>query len=164
MKKFIIIFFFIFFLQSCLSSEIKIREKDFTINKSIENEIKEMLLISEKGKWVILSNLKENQALYLPFFLKWEVPTNWIFEWVFPLEIRDKENNLLYQSHGNANIFDESWEVILPSVSFESLIDFSLEKETEAILTLKADNPSGLDENNDKIEISIVLKKREEVE
>jgi len=50
MKKNIIIFFLIFFLQSCFLPEIKIREKDFTINKSIENEIKETLLISEKGK------------------------------------------------------------------------------------------------------------------
>ncbi len=80
-------------------------------------------------------------------------PGNWFFEASFPIQVRDKDNNKIAQGVAQAQ---GEW-MTTEQVSFTSTITLSTPYSGPATLVLMRDNPSGLPENDDALEIPIVI-------
>lgn len=77
---------------------------------------------------------------------------NWFFEASFPVEIRDLQNNLVGQGIAQAE-GDWMTEDFVPFTAVTTVSGYS----GPATLVLKKDNPSGLPEHDDAVEIPIVV-------
>lgn len=96
---------------------------------------------------------KKNQEVVTPLEIEGEARGTWFFEATFPLEIQDTKGNEIVQGFAQTQ---SNW-MTEEFISFNAVIDFSVSEKTEAVLILKKDNPSGLRENDDQIEIPIIL-------
>ncbi len=150
-----------FFTSSCFLTKTKDTTWEVTIIKDkVISETNLKLLSSPKKKEVVLSNFEPWLVITSPFLLKWKVPTNWIFEWVFPIKLVTSSGGIIFSGQGKANIFDKSGNVIEPIVDFESSIEFTPTLAQWIYnwkLILWADNPSGLPENDDRVEVEVLI-------
>ncbi len=86
------------------------------------------------------------------FTVTGEAPGNWYFEASFPIQVRDKDNNKIGQTTGQAQ---SDW-MTTEQVPFKA--DIAIEGYSgPATLVLLRDNPSGMPENDDSLEIPIVI-------
>lgn len=96
----------------------------------------------------------ENGATVDPSFtVSGKVPGNWSYEAQFPVQVMGPDNNKIGQATAHLN---GDWETT-------NLVDFSANVTTSgyhgpATLVLLKDNPSGLPENDDSLEIPVVIK------
>jgi hypothetical protein len=81
-------------------------------------------------------------------------PNGWYFEAVFPIQVRDPNDNLIATGQGHAQ---NDWTVAGP-VAFTSSITLIGDYSGPADLILLRDNPSGLPENDDEVTMPIVIK------
>ncbi|MEA1909657.1 MAG: Gmad2 immunoglobulin-like domain-containing protein [Patescibacteria group bacterium] len=104
-------------------------------------------------KVLICIDVSENQLLKTPAHLTGEARGYWFFEGSFPVSLLDESDNLLARSIAVA---DMDW-MTEEMVSFT--IDFKFEKPLGKIgtLVLYRDNPSGLPQNDDSLEIPVKL-------
>ena len=79
----------------------------------------------------------------------------WFFEASFPIVLTDSYGNVLAETHASAQgeWMTENFVPFLATLQFNNYI-----KGSKGVLILKKDNPSGLSENDDSIEIPIVFK------
>lgn len=87
------------------------------------------------------------------FEVKGEAPGNWFFEASFPIQIRDKDGNVIARTHASAQ---GEW-MTTEQVKFTSTINIETAYKGPATLILMRDNPSGLPENDDSTEIPIII-------
>ncbi|QQG38323.1 MAG: hypothetical protein HYS26_02110 [Candidatus Kaiserbacteria bacterium] len=78
---------------------------------------------------------------------------NWYFEASFPLEVRDPSGKRVGEGYAMTS---EEW-MTTNFVSFEGTV-VATDYRGPATLVLHKDNPSGLPENDDSVEFSIVIK------
>lgn len=100
-----------------------------------------------------------NEAVVSPLEIKGEARGFWFFEASFPIELRDENGILVAQSLGQAQS-DWTTDDFVP---FESTMMFSFPKAKKGTLILKKDNPSGLQENDEQLEIPVVFGKTETI-
>lgn len=81
-------------------------------------------------------------------------PNGWYFEAVFPIQVRDPDDDLVATGQGRAQ---SDWTVAGP-VKFKATIALSTPYAGPADLILLRDNPSGLPENSDEVTIPITIK------
>ncbi len=81
-----------------------------------------------------------------------EAPGNWFFEASFPIQVRDKGNNKVGQTTGQAQS-DWMTTELVPFTAEITVTGYS----GPATLVLLKDNPSGLPENEDSVSIPIVI-------
>ena len=82
-----------------------------------------------------------------------EAPGNWYFEASFPIQVRDKDNNKIGQTIGQAQ---SDW-MTTAQVPFSATMTLDASYSGPATLVLLRDNPSGLPENDDAVSIPIVI-------
>jgi len=158
--KILFLIFILFFAHSCSLTKIKDNIWANTKKDEIVVETNLNLLSSPKKKEITLSNFEPWIVITSPFLLKWKVPTNWIFEWVFPIKLVTSSGGVIFAGQGKANIFDKNENVIEPIVDFESSIEFTRSLDQwiyTGKLILWADNPSGLLENDDRVEVEVLI-------
>lgn len=81
-------------------------------------------------------------------------PAGWYFEAVFPVQVRDPDDNLLATGQGQAET-DWTTPGLVPFSSTDLVVsDYS----GPATLILNKDNPSGLPENDDSVTIPIMIR------
>jgi hypothetical protein len=80
-------------------------------------------------------------------------PNGWYYEAVFPIQIRDGDDNLIASGQGKAQ---SDWTVSGP-VPFSATITVPANFSGPANLILLRDNPSGLPENFDEVTVSIII-------
>ena len=88
------------------------------------------------------------------FDVKGEAPGNWFFEASFPIQVRDKDDNVIGRGHGSAQ---GDW-MTESQVAFATTLHIDGNYSGPATLILLRDNPSGLPEKDDSLEIPIVIK------
>jgi hypothetical protein len=89
------------------------------------------------------------------FTITGKAPGNWFFEASFPVQVRSSEGDVL----GRAVAHTQSDWMTESLVSFTADVTISDPKYTgSARLILMRDNPSGLPENDDAIEIPIMIR------
>ncbi|MFA5084268.1 MAG: GerMN domain-containing protein [Candidatus Paceibacterota bacterium] len=102
---------------------------------------------------IIVSSPKRNQAIKSPLTIEGMATGHWFFEAVFPIKIFDDQGNQLAASYVQATN-DWMTEKLVP---FKGEIAFQPGTAVNGTLVLKNDNPSGLPENEIKIEVPVVF-------
>ena len=88
-----------------------------------------------------------------PLLLVGEAPGTWFFEGSFPYQLVVPDGTVLA---GGAVTAREDW-MTEGTVSFEATVEFEVATETNAVLVLSKDNPSGLPENDASYETPLLL-------
>lgn len=91
-----------------------------------------------------ISNIQENGVITSPVSIKGTVPSSWMFEGQFFIEIRDSEGRVLGSGVGK-EVNPGDWSSGKP-VDFSANITFKTDAK-RGILVLLSNNPSGLPEN-----------------
>ena len=110
--------------------------------------------ISYKNK-IILYNFTENQKIESPLTIKGRARGTWFFEGSFPIILVNWDGLIIAQSYATAKT---DW-MTEDYVEFEGKIEFQKPGVYDrGALILQKDNPSGLSEYDDALEISIEYK------
>lgn len=103
---------------------------------------------------VSVTSPKENATVRKSFTVSGQAPGLWYFEASFPVQVRDKDGNLLASTHADAQT---DW-MTTGLVPFEAAVNITESYIGSAVLVLLRDNPSGLPENDDALEVPIVIR------
>lgn len=121
-------------------------------NPSVKKPNKPCGVIEEKIK---IEQPQINEIIPSPLEIKGKARGFWFFEASFPIELRDENKNLIAQSLGEAQT-DWMTDNFVP---FESTMEFSVPETEKGVLIFKKDNPSGLLENDEQLEIPVIFSK-----
>lgn len=94
-----------------------------------------------------------NEIISSPIIVRGKARGFWFFEADFPVELLDEQGNII----GTAIAQAQGEWMTEDFVAFEVQIEFDVSEETNATLILKKDNPSGLPEYDDELQIPIRL-------
>lgn len=109
---------------------------------------------SLKGETVRIKAPKEGEAITSPLKVSGEVRGNWSFEASFPVRLEGPDGTVL--ASGNAALSGD-W-MTDQYVPFTASLGFSKPASgAKGTLVLKKDNPSGLPEKDDSVEIPVVF-------
>lgn len=125
------------------------RAGEETYVENIGNEL-------EKSNLIQLNNPRPNQVIQSPLTIKGEARGYWFFEASFPVILTNWDGLIIAQGIATAN---ENW-MTEDFVPFEATLNFIVDENVysnKGTLILKKDNPSGLPENDDALEIPILF-------
>lgn len=109
---------------------------------------------SPKGVTVRLHDWAERQVVTSPLTISGEIPGNWSFEASFPIVLLDPTGEIIGQTTA---ALDGEW-MTTNYVPFTATVTFETPSAGgSGILTLRKENPSGLPENDDTIEIPVTF-------
>lgn len=94
-----------------------------------------------------------NQTVNSPLIVEGQARGNWFFEASFPIELIDDQGKIL----GQSNVQAQSDWMTENFVPFKGEINYQAAATTTGKLVLKNDNPSGLPQNDKKIEIPVII-------
>lgn len=94
-----------------------------------------------------------NQSITSPVTIKGIARGNWYFEASFPIVILDANDKVLAEVPAQAQ---GEW-MTNDFVPFEAIVSFPKPTTTNGKIILKKDNPSGMPENEDQIEIPVLF-------
>ena len=103
---------------------------------------------------IVVTTPTTNAVITSPTTLSGTARGYWFFEASFPVELRDESGNVLATSVAQA---DGEW-MTENFVQFSSTMSWATTTATSGVLIFKKDNPSGLPENDDSLEIPVYLK------
>lgn len=112
----------------------------------------------EKANLVHLSNPRPHQVITSPLTVTGEARGTWFFEASFPVFLVNWDGLIIAEGIAQAK---SEW-MTTEFVPFEATLTFTVDKDvysTRGALILKKDNPSGLPEHDDALEIPIVFQK-----
>ena len=113
-----------------------------------------------KEDLIQVENPKANEIISNPLTVKGMARGSWFFEASFPIKLFDDNNNLIAFAIAQAQ---ENW-MTEDFVQFEGEIIMTKKPTTQkGKLVLEKDNPSGLPENADSIEISVIFPQLKEI-
>lgn len=127
------------------------RYKNQTFTENIGNELEKMNLIQ-------IENPRPNQVISNPINIKGQARGFWFFEASFPVVLKGGNGEVLAEGIAEAK---NDW-MTTDFVQFESTLEYNLNKDLQnkkGLLILKKDNPSGIPENDDYLEIPIIFSK-----
>ena len=104
------------------------------------------------SKRVVVTSPKENATVGKTFVVAGQAPGPWFFEASFPVQVRDKDNNKIGQGIAQAQ-GDWMTTELVPFTATITVSNYS----GPATLVLLRDNPSGLPENDDALEVPIII-------
>ncbi len=117
----------------------------------------------EKADLIRLDGLRPNETIMSPLIVRGEARGNWFFEASFPLILTDWDGKIIAESFAQAK---DNW-MTSEFVPFEGTLVFENPVfpgtdenhfSRRGALILKKDNPSGLPENDDALEVPIMFK------
>ena len=124
-----------------------------TINIGNENEELENQQIK---KDLILQTPLPNQTISSPLIISGQARGSWFFEASFPVFLVDWDGRIIAQGVAQAK---SDW-MTTGFVPFEATLTFTVDKNVysnRGALILKKDNPSGLPDNDDSLEIPVII-------
>lgn len=120
-----------------------------TFTENIGNEI-------EKTDLIRLDSPRPNQSVKSPLTITGEARGYWFFEASFPVVLADWDGRIIAEGIATA---EGEW-MTENFVPFTATLEYTLEPDiysTRGTLILQKDNPSGLPENDDALEIPVIL-------
>lgn len=111
---------------------------------------------SDKGDLIIIESPLLNQAITSPLVVRGKARGYWFFEASFPVLLVNWDGLIITESYATAK-GDWMTEDFVP---FEVVINFTIDKDTysnRGAVILKKDNPSGLPEHDDALELPIIF-------
>jgi hypothetical protein len=120
-------------------------------------------LKSLRGEIIYLESPRAGEKIFSPLTVKGRARGKWFFEASFPITLTDWDGRIIAQSHAAAilNPSDpKSTWMTDDYVPFEGTIAFEnpsweAEFSKRGMLILQKDNPSGLPENEDAVELTV---------
>lgn len=109
--------------------------------------------ISPKGVRVKVFIPNMGETVTSPLIVMGEVPGSWSFEADFPIQLKDSSGKVIAEEPGQLQA-DWMTEELVP---FIATLEFKDAEKGDATLILHKDNPSGLDENDDSVEIQLKI-------
>jgi len=108
---------------------------------------------SDKGEIIKLENVQTGQNITSPLTISGSARGTWFFEGSFPVILVDWDGKIIAESFATAQ---GEW-MTEDFVPFTATIEFAIPNEpyNRGALILKKDNPSGLPEHDDAVEIWI---------
>lgn len=122
-----------------------------TFTESVGNEL-------EKANLIHLDSPRPNQIIQSPLVITGQARGNWFFEASFPVFLVNWDGLIIAEGIAQAK---SDW-MTTDFVPFEATLTFAVDKDvysTRGALILKKDNPSGLPEHDDALEIPILFQK-----
>ncbi len=123
------------------------RHEGVTFTEFVGNEL-------EKSDLIRIESPRPNQTISSPLVIRGEARGNWFFEASFPVVLVDWDGRIIAESYATAK---GEW-MTTDFVPFEAKVEFTIDPETwsnRGSLILRKDNPSGLPEHDDALEIPI---------
>ncbi len=109
----------------------------------------------EKMDLIVLDNPRPNQEIESPLIVQGRARGYWFFEGDFPVVLVDWDGLIIAQAVAQAK---SDW-MTEDFVEFEAVLEFEEpDYSNKGALILQKDNPSGLPENDDALEIPIIFK------
>ena len=105
----------------------------------------------EKTDLIRINNPRPNQEITSPLEIKGEARGAWFFEASFPIKLLDADNKVIAIGHAEAQ---SEW-MTEEFVPFKGTLEFSTPQTLKGKLILEKDNPSGLPEYADQLEIPV---------
>ena len=102
---------------------------------------------------VMITSPQSGSTIGHSFTISGEAPGPWYFEASFPIKVITPQGDTIGTSHAEAQ---SDW-MTSGQVPFVAVVDVILSYSGPAIIALLRDNPSGLPENDDSIEMPIVV-------
>lgn len=118
-----------------------------TFTENIGNEL-------DKSDLIRINSPRPNQKVQSPLTITGEARGNWFFEASFPIRIYDDNNNLLSTAIATAQ---SEWMTV-DFVPFLATLEFTNPQTPKGLLILQKDNPSGLSEYDDQLEVPVIFK------
>jgi hypothetical protein len=133
-------------LKETTATTAKVAKETADISKETEATLKE----SAEDK-IKVTNPLPNQVIESPLIIEGEARGTWYFEASFPVKLLDA-NGYVITAHFAQAQADWMTEDFVP---FKSQIEFAKPATDTGVLVLEKDNPSGLPENDAKVEIPV---------
>ena len=117
----------------------------------------------EKAGQIRISSPRPNQEIASPLIMAGEARGTWFFEGDFPVVLTNWDGLIIAEGYAQAQLGHDSEEdtgwMTEDFVQFKAELEFSKpEYNNKGTLILKKDNPSGLPENDDALEIPVFFK------
>ena len=124
----------------------------FQFNK---DSIKESLKIENRQDTIVVFSPIKDSLVSSPLTISGRARGTWFFEGSFPIELLDAYRNTIAEGHVTAQgeWMTEGFVKFIGNIQFNNYI-----KGQKGILVLKKDNPTGLVEYDDSVEIPITFK------
>ncbi len=105
---------------------------------------------------ISVSNMHNGDSVSSPVFIQGQARGPWYFEAVFPVAILDANRNVIGQGHAEAK---GEW-MTEDFVPFEATVSFTkpVGMNATGTVVLEKDNPSGMPENEQSLEIPVTFK------
>ena len=110
----------------------------------------------EKANLIRIDSPRPNQVIRSPLTITGQARGNWFFEASFPVVLTNWDGLIIAQGIATAQ---GEW-MTTEFVPFEAVLTFSVDKNAysnRGTLILQKDNPSGLPEHDDALEIPVLL-------
>jgi len=110
----------------------------------------------EKADIIRIDSPRPNQIIQSPLIVTGEARGYWFFEASFPVVLTDWDDKIIAQGIATAK---SEW-MTSEFVPFEAMITFTVDKNAysnKGTLILRKDNPSGLPEHDDALEVPVVF-------
>lgn len=126
------------------------RDKDKAFVENVGNSV-------QKNDFIRLESPRPNQVISSPLIIKGEARGLWFFEASFPIVLMGEDGKVIAQGVAQAKS-DSLTDNFIP---FEATLNFVAGDihSSKAILILRKDNPSGLPENDDALEVPVAVSK-----
>ncbi len=114
-------------------------------------------VLQQKADLIRIETPLPNQTITSPLVVKGEARGNWYFEASFPVILTDWDGKIIAQGIAQAK---GEW-ITTEFVPFEATLTFVADPaaySNRGSLILKKDNPSGLPEHDDALEIPVIIK------
>lgn len=112
----------------------------------------------EKYDLIRVESPRPNQVVTSPLIVTGQARGNWFFEASFPVVLTDWDGRIIAQGIATANPPAGGDWMTTNFVPFEATLTFTVDKNVysdRGALILRKDNPSGLSENDDALEIPV---------
>ena len=142
---------FIFALNSCtMLTPAETTSKETTV-KEQESKETETTAKDTTSDQVKVIKPAPNQVVQSPLIIEGEARGTWFFEATFPVKLLDANGDVIATHFAQAQ---DDW-MTEDFVPFKAQIEFEKPAADTGVLVLEKDNPSGLSENDAKIEIPV---------
>ncbi len=108
---------------------------------------------SPLARLVLVTSPRKGATVGHAFTVSGTAPGPWFSEAVFPIQVRDTNGNIVGRAQAQAQ---GEWQTEGP-VTFTARMSIDATFKGPATLILLKDNPSGLPENDDAVELSITI-------
>lgn len=116
--------------------------------KSFTEEVADDLVKTDE---IIVTSPFMNELVTSPLLITGEAVGGWYFEASFPVKLLDADGNVVAQHY---IMTSEDW-MTSEFVSFSGTLEFTAPSTDTGVLVLMKDNPSGLPENDDSVEVPV---------